>query len=303
MENTICNLCKSGEYSKFIELDNYRFGRMDNRTILVKCFHCGLVFQTPRPTLAEMESHYPPSYEPFLSKGRIISNSYFINRFYKYGIEKRCSFITDYKNSGRLLEIGCGSGEFLNAIAQNPNWEIYGLERNQGAANIACQEYGLNVYACSLDERSFQSSYFDAVVLWDVLEHLHDPMSTLHEIHRILKPDGLIVLRVPNLASWDAKIFGKYWAGFDAPRHLSQFLKQTGFKIRRMSCELGSHASLTLSIRFWLTGIGIKPNVYKKLLSLFNHPITKLIMSPYLVGIGLSLWGPELTLVTMKQEK
>jgi len=309
VEDVICNLCKSSNRIPLFELYDFRFERVDQCTSLVRCSQCGLVYQAPRPDASEMKMHYPSDYEPYSFQDVLKSNSYLASRFRQYGINKRCRFITDYKNKGRLLEIGCGTGEFLNSMANKPGWEAYGLEVNPDISEAARQKYNLNIKSGTLEQANYQTSFFDAIALWDVLEHLHDPMGALQEIYRILKPDGLLVIRVPNLDSWDANIFGKYWVGLDAPRHLyvfdintlSEILRQSGFQIKKMSCEFGSQASFILSIRFWLAGRGKKTKESKMCLNIVSHPLTKLVMAPYFLLIGLSLKGPELTSLAIKK--
>ena len=103
--------------------------------------------------------------------------------------------------------------------------EAYGVEPDEYSSRIAIEKYHLNVFHGNLDQASYSTSSFDAITLWDVLEHLPDPSSTLQEIKGFLKPDGILVLRVPNYDSCDARLFGFAWSGLDVPRHFMSFHK------------------------------------------------------------------------------
>jgi len=176
-----------------------------------------------------------------------------------YGLRKRSRAVMSYKQSGRLLEVGCGNGLFMTAMRQTGDWEVWGVDVSESAVRRARERSGLDVFHGELGEARFADSTFDVVVMWDVLEHVHRPKDTLLEIRRVLKRDGVLVLRVPLLDSWDRQLFGRYWAGWDAPRHLTLFSKETlrlmlaqsGFSMERTMGISGCYPAFVLSIRFW----------------------------------------------------
>jgi SAM-dependent methyltransferase len=221
---------------------------------------------------------------------------------------KRRRYVTQFKAGGRILDIGCATGAFLLAMQMHGRWQVNGVELNDKVARIACERYGLEVFAGTLEEARFPAAHFDAVTLWDVLEHLHDPMSSLREIHRILKPGGIVVLRVPNLRSWDAHLFGEYWAGFDAPRHLyvftpqmmNELLARSGFTVLNHDTAIGSYVTFVLSIRFWLTARRVSPRVQRTILVLFNHPLARLVSAPIFFLPNLIRRGPLLVTIARK---
>ncbi len=137
---------------------------------------------------------------------------------FRYGMSRRDQMVTRFKQSGRMLDVGCATGVFLQWFQAGGSWDLYGLELSEGAARVA-RAAGLNVFIGQLEEAAYPENYFDVVTFWDVLEHISDPRSALLETRRILKPDGILVLRLPNAASLDARIFRQYWSGLDAPRH------------------------------------------------------------------------------------
>jgi len=281
---------------------------MDVETRLVKCENCGLIFQNPRPTIDEMSVSYPADYESYISESKLNNNSRLMNKAIEYGLNKRSRFVTNHKSSGKLLDVGCATGLFLHSMQHITDWELFGLEINSHAAKIARDQFGLDVFTGTLEEASYPDDYFDAVTLWDVLEHLHNPSSSLSEIHRILKPDGILVFRVPNGKSWDAKFFGRYWPGLDAPRHLFVFeqftirelLSKVGFNIVQMSCRSGSYPTFILSIKFWLTGKGYQESTRQRILGILDHPILRLLTSPIFLISGLGLRGPLITVTARK---
>jgi len=184
-----------------------------------------------------------------------------------------------------LLDVGCATGQFLAEMRRYPGWQVYGVEPNHIAANFARQAFGLDVHPGDLVSAAYADSYFDVVTLWDVLEHLHNPQETLIEIRRILKPDGYLILRTPTLDSWDAQIFGSYWAGLDTPRHLVVFsrhtltrlLAQTGFRLHHLRTGGGSYFIVLLSLSFWLDEAVSNTNLRRAFMKIANNLAIRLI--------------------------
>ncbi len=233
MEWTNCNLCGSDRTELYREGHDRQLGGSE-RFCLVRCLQCGLIYLNPRPCRDEIARYYPADYEPFtrLSRhqgGRLARWSY---RRY---LDKRCARLP--KIPGHLLDVGCATGDFL-ARAREHGWQVQGVEPSQAAAEAARRQYDLDVFAGDLSQAHFPDGHFDAVTMWDVLEHVYDPRAELSEIHRIVKAGGLLLIELPNMHSFDAALFGPYWIGLDMPRHLHLFppaaldalLEQTGFE-------------------------------------------------------------------------
>ena len=304
----MCNLCGNTNAVPIIsDLPDFLLQRKEVSAILVKCVSCGLVYQNPRPTFVEMTAHYPPDYQSYTPEPDAENSSWLLRQAFRYGIAKRCRYVTRYKRAGRLLDVGCATGIFLQGIRNSGNWEPYGVELNEHAAHIA-QEHGLDVRLGTLEQAEFADEFFDAVTLWDVLEHLHDPAGSLREIYRILKPDGLLVIRVPNASSWDSRLFGRFWAGLDSPRHLYVFtpitldalLTATHFQSIAQSSQIGAYPTFLLSLRFW-SAAKDKPSTARDFLIKFlHHPVMRLLLAPlfYLRGIGLR--GPSVVAAAKK---
>ncbi|MFZ6027656.1 MAG: class I SAM-dependent methyltransferase [Chloroflexota bacterium] len=308
METTTCNLCGSTSANALYQLTDLLLERDDVSAQLVKCSQCGLIYQNPRPTLAEMAQHYPPEYESYATPARD-KPSWLVRKAIEYGVAKRCRTVTRKKNGGRLLDVGCASGTFLHGMQRYPQWALYGVEPSEHAAGIAQKAYGLNVRVGTLEAASFPDAYFDVVTLWDVLEHLHDPFNGLREIHRILKPQGLLVLRVPNADSVDARRFGPAWAGLDAPRHLYVFATDTltrlvdkaGFQTKEVNCQIGSYPTFALSVRFWMKTNGIPLHRRQRISRLLYTPLARIVSVPVFWLYNLSLRGPLMVLTAEKR--
>jgi len=121
---------------------------------------------------------------------------------------------------GKILDIGAGTGDFL-VMAQKNGWKITGLEPSEKAKGIATAK-GVS-FAENLADMPDHS--VDVITMWHVLEHVTDVEAQIAELKRILKPDGVIIIAVPNFKSYDAQHYGKFWAAYDVPRHLWHFSK------------------------------------------------------------------------------
>ncbi len=122
---------------------------------------------------------------------------------------------------GALLDVGAGTGAFSNAMLM-AGWQVTALEPDETARENAKKKYGLE--PSSPDQLfSLQPDQFDAITLWHVLEHVHDLHGYLSQFHCLLKPGGRLLIAVPNYTSYDAKVYGGFWAAYDVPRHLYHF--------------------------------------------------------------------------------
>lgn len=305
METVACNLCGSEQASVLIDqLQDWLLGSKIESGKFTRCDVCGLVYLNPRFTPEEIRQHYPENYDPFQrsrSKGL-----HQITRL--YSTKKRTRLVTSQVSSGRILDIGCATGEFLAGIQKQGNWETYGVEPDAYAAGIAKQQPGLQIFIGFLRDAGFKNEIFDVVTLWDVLEHVPDPLGELIEIHRVLKPGGLLVIRIPNSTSTDARWWGKYWAGLDYPRHLylfsnltlNQLLQKANLHTIDYNTNIGAYPTWLLSMRFWLQArLGNK--VALKIYHLLMHPIFQLIASPVFLPVSALGKGPIMVVRARKQ--
>lgn len=161
-----------------------------------ECGKCGVIFIHPQPTQEELKQLYSREYfEGDFRCGH--AGSYFDdNTIDKLSDNSFIKKINQYKDNGKLLEIGCAGGIFLNT-ARKEGYEVYGVEYSNDAAELARNKFNLDVVTGELKEGMFQPEMFDIVFMGDVIEHLPDPMSTLKLINSILKINGMLVIVCP----------------------------------------------------------------------------------------------------------
>ena len=126
------------------------------------------------------------------------------------------------KETGSLMDVGAGTGDFLKHAQMN-GWEVYGVEPNDEARELSHQK-GVSVYR-SLAVQKHPA--YDVITFWHVFEHLKDPDESIEEVSAALKPEGWLVIALPNYRSYDARFYKKYWAGYDVPRHVWHFSKDS----------------------------------------------------------------------------
>jgi SAM-dependent methyltransferase len=259
METVPCNLCGAEEADLLFrgrDLLHHIEGSFD----LVKCRQCGLIYINPRPTMEEMARYYPPDYLPY--RAREAGLSAFAHFDERYGSDRRCRAVLARLSTrrGRVLDVGCSTGGFLEGMRRRGNWDTFGVEINAEVAEYARSAAGLNVFAGTLQQAGYPDAFFDVVTLWNVLEHLHEPYQTLLEAARILGPGGLLAASIPNPDCIEARLFGPYWAGWDAPRHLYTFtretitrmLNQADLEVREFASFTGRYQVTILSLGGWL---------------------------------------------------
>lgn len=227
LETVACNLCGSERHTAVYEMPDRQFYREEFFTV-VECDDCGLGFVNPRPTIAEIERHYPAEYyqsPPTKSHGR-----YLRRRF-----RAQASYLKDLENGkGRrkLLDVGCANGEFPRFMAAR-GWDVEGVEISKSSQRIT----DFPVYKQEFQEIPVNEPTYDAVTAWAVLEHVHNPMAYFRKASAVVKEGGLFVFLVPNFRSVASRrLFCE-----DIPRHLyfftretvRQYLGKTGFRLEK----------------------------------------------------------------------
>jgi SAM-dependent methyltransferase len=152
--------------------------------------------------------------------------------------------ISGLERAGRLLDIGCGTGEFLHYM-RSRGFAAFGIEPDPTARRTAIERYHLEVQQ-GLDALGV-SEAFRVITLWHVLEHLPDLHDALQKIKTLLTAGGLLVIAVPDRTSWDGQHYGPLWAAWDVPRHLSHFRRQD---IEKLLSDNG--ITLVRTSRMWL---------------------------------------------------
>jgi SAM-dependent methyltransferase len=189
---------------------------------VVRCRRCGLAYLNPRPTAAEIGRYYPDDYHTARGAGGIVQRLEDAWRRRQFG--EVAGWLANLRpRRGRLLDVGCGSGDLLAALRAD-GWRVSGVEPSARSAAIARAQRGLDVQTATFDDALLPDGAFEAVVFAAVLEHLHDPLRALARARRLLAPGGLVaVLFQPRFDAPQAHLFGPRWVGLDLPRHLYHF--------------------------------------------------------------------------------
>jgi len=214
----LCPVCRTSEFISFLTVPDH-FLTHEVFTIQ-QCKTCGLKFVNPRPKELEMAKYYQT--EDYIShnsqKGDFISKLYRIAR--GISVRRKHRMVTKYTHVKKLLDIGCGTGYFLQ-YCMNKGIEVFGLEPNPMARSFARDTNKLTVFK-DLDELGEEAN-FNCITMWHVVEHIHSLNDTLSRIKKLLKSDGVLIVAFPNCNSWDAKKYKQFWAAYDVPRHLYHF--------------------------------------------------------------------------------
>jgi len=217
-----CPFCEKNELLPYLEAKDYTVSGEIFK--LTECKNCGLIFTNPRPDKNSIGKYYES--EDYIShtnsKQGLLNSTYQLAR--KYSIQRKFSLLKKYagaKPGSSLLDIGCGTGEFL-ASCKKKELKCIGIEPSPAARALAKENHGLSVYDNS-ELAAIESDSFDMITMWHVLEHVHDLRPTIQTVKRLLKANGYYFIAVPNPESYDAKIFGAKWAAYDVPRHLFHF--------------------------------------------------------------------------------
>lgn len=238
LEYTSCPLCGLNDLENEFTSKDFLFSRRE--FTVVRCKACGLHFTNPRVRENQIQKYYFPDYNPYkdvkqstfikMAKGIL---GRFAGNIHLRILEELKSF-----NAKDVLEIGPANGSLLFFLKDH-GFQVTGVEIDRNCAEkirgkgIPCLQGDLNENMSELGQKRF-----DAVILCHVLEHLYWPKETLKNIYNLLNEQGIIYLNLPNSSSLEARIFGKYWLGFDLPRHVVHYDTET---IGAVLIETGFH--------------------------------------------------------------
>ncbi len=243
-----CNVCGTVDSSFFVSGKD-RLHKTDEKIFtLEKCSSCGLVYMYPQPSVEELQKYYPDNYGPYHESSQVLKYGPLSRLIKKIAVSFKKKPLSPEEmpkdmSVKRLLDFGCGSGAYLERMRNlHPKWELVGFDNSEYACNQT-KAKGFEVLSGDLITADIPPASFDIVYLSHVIEHLNDPKKTVEKIYTILKPGGEVIIVTPNVDSIAAKVFGTYWFGLDAPRHLflftpkilSRLLTDVGFKIKEAS--------------------------------------------------------------------
>jgi SAM-dependent methyltransferase len=228
-----CPLCRApGASPAHAEVRDLEHG-LATRSSFRTCASCGLVFQDPQPQLSDLLSYYPKDYRPHMSgstdgllgwlKG--IQSQQLVSRYQRW--------LPADKDSP-ILDLGCGSGQFLKALRRRGYTHLTGADRNPALGSYF-EGTGIHFLPIDLEPDFHLEARYQTIVLNYVLEHFLDPRHVLARCREALLPGGQILLLTPNADSIGHKLFAGFWSGLHAPRHPQIFTTQA---LKRLAGEL-----------------------------------------------------------------
>jgi SAM-dependent methyltransferase len=216
-EETSCPLCDGTRWSPLVEavdplptVDGLWF-------MVVRCDDCGLCFTNPRPAPESIGKFYP--------------STYVCHRRPQAATRRRkkrdpLARLLPPRGEARLLDFGCGAGEFLCRMRE-VGWNVTGLDASEAMVERLRGEMGIHALAGTLPHPDLPDGSFEAVTMWQALEHVHQPREVLQAAFRLLTPGGKLLVAVPNINSDPFRWFGTAWYALDVPRHLTHFTPPT----------------------------------------------------------------------------
>src|SRR6185436_2860442 len=164
-ESVACEICGSDARREVVRRADLFLGG-DNIYAMHECQGCGAIYQRPRPTAATMGAFYPPEYIPYTPS--LDEETWRRRLDRRFGLSKRCRLILRHVRQGRLLDVGCATGDFLSEMRRRRGWSPVGLEPNRAAARFAHLRVGLDIVEGLLNEAAFAEESFDVITMWDV---------------------------------------------------------------------------------------------------------------------------------------
>ena len=216
-----CPCCGQKNIVSVLSAEDYAVSH--ERFEIWECKDCTARFTQNVPGINEISSYYQS--DNYISHSDTTEG--IINKVYhkvrNRTLIKKRNMVREItgKSIGSLLDVGCGTGAFLNTMHQS-GWQITGLEPDETARRKAKELYNLDL---ETPEKLFSlpGNSFDAITMWHVLEHVHELHRYIETLKNLLKPGGKLFIAVPNYTSYDAKAYKEFWAAYDVPRHLYHF--------------------------------------------------------------------------------
>jgi len=230
-----CPICSSAEAEVVLAVVDDHLTK--EKFTLVDCSLCGFRFTNPRPSQSEVNHYYLSDIYLSHNTGNQGVTARLYRTLRQYALRSKLSLIRKFSSAGPLLDIGCGTGNFL-MYAQSKGYSVSGVEPGEAARKEALRLCGGNI-SRSLNEIPSDTPPFASITLWHVFEHLDDLNTSLVRIKALLAKEGRLFIAVPNRASWDCNYYGAHWAAWDVPRHfwhfrnqdIARLLEHHGFKI------------------------------------------------------------------------
>jgi SAM-dependent methyltransferase len=265
LEMATCPVCMSDGTPVYIQRDllcsvNGEFGQRH-------CADCGLFFLSPRVPENNIGRYYPASYLPYRptpTNGLIYKLAAALGLPYR-----RRRILERFARKGRILDVGCGNGSFLQTLEQE-RWERHAMDIAQH------WQFNGNVrfYAGRFDHEKPPLRQLDVITLWHVFEHLYHPQQALHHAAELLTEGGYLLLAIPDPQCIERWVFGKAWIGWDPPRHLTTYsrkslsilLDRAGLRLVSVVPDYCNGQQLALNIDMALRSAGVEQKLHESVL-------------------------------------
>lgn len=263
---------------------NVSFRFLKNGYNLYRCDACNLLFVHPQPSSDELLKIYDDSY--FKRGNKYLAANETESRSRNLDNDKRkIDVIRKYKQTGKLLDIGCAMGDFLY-LARQAGFDVTGVEVSTSCADYVKNKLGIEVQSGNLLSAQLPSSTYDIVTLWDVMEHLRNPLGTLNEAFRIMRPGGILCFSTGDIDSFYARIMGRFWHLLTPPQHLfyfspksiRQMLDRCGFAVNQIT-HPGKYATCDFILFKARETFGVVVKPFQMITGLFGFGSAKIYVN------------------------
>ncbi|MGC8640248.1 MAG: class I SAM-dependent methyltransferase [Isosphaeraceae bacterium] len=269
-EPVLCNYCKVDDATVVFGPGVAQINQ------IVRCNRCGLMYSNPRTKAPDHVnlSRADPNFNP-LTPGnwRILKEKIQVRDY-----DRTRKLLNNLRpERGKLLEVGCGLG-YLLAAFRDDGWDVLGVEPYYQACRYAGAELGIEVKNAILETAEFPDESFDVVLLNHVIEHIEDPLGTLREVNRVLKPGGHFVIETPRYDTLSFKLLGRRERSINCGGHIYFFTTQT---LKNLYEAAGfeqvdlryTGRSLTMERMLWNVGVVSKSKTVQKALEVLSRKL------------------------------
>ena len=216
-----CPICNKEDIASLLHTKDYSLTGEDFQ--IIQCANCTLEYTDPAPSKEAIAPYYNfPSYISHTdTKEGLVNKMY--HKVRNHTLTQKTNWVQSLftGHKGHLLEVGAGTGAFANSMSKK-GWKVTALEPDAASRQKALENYDINLLP--IEELShLEPAKYEVITLWHVLEHVHDLNAYMKTFHSLLKPNGRLIIAVPNHTSYDAGFYKNYWAAYDVPRHLYHF--------------------------------------------------------------------------------
>jgi SAM-dependent methyltransferase len=229
LEAVACPVCGAEDADFFTHAEDDLTGK-PGRFTFVRCRRCALVYQNPRIPLAAIKPWYDDRYISHRKSRDLGPFTFLYERAMSAHDRRKEALVRRYvplSAASEVLDVGCGAGTFLARLQETSGARVAGVDFKEDLARLPWLR-AVEFHAGLFYEQDLEAGRFDLVTMWHFLEHCYDPLRSLAEARRVLKPgSGRLVIEVPRLDSLTHRLYGERWPGLQAPQHTALYTKET----------------------------------------------------------------------------